>query len=112
MHLSEKIRSDIAVLSLKGSLLDEKDDERLKEKIDSLTSDNIKKVVLDMSLVNRVNSRGLSTLVSVLQMMQKRGGDLRLAAIDKHIFDTLTITNLVRFFCTYETVDRAMASFC
>lgn len=111
MHLSEKIRSDIAVLSLKGSLLDEQDDERLKEKIDSLTSDNIKKVVLDMKLVNRVNSRGLSTLLSVVEIMQKHGGDLRLAAIDKHIFDILTITNLVRFFHTYETVDRAMASF-
>ena len=111
MHLTEKIKEDVAVLSIKGDLLDENADETIRQKIDSLTTDNIKKVVLDLGMVNRINSRGLSMLISAIETMHKNGGELRLARIDKNLHDLLMITNLIRVFRTYETVDRAMASF-
>ncbi len=111
MHVSEKIREDVAVVYLKGDLLDEHDEVVIQQKIRSLATDEIKKVVFDLGMVNRINSKGLSILISAIDTMHRNGGELRLARIDKNLHDLLTITNLVRVFGTYETVDRATASF-
>ncbi len=111
MHLTEKIKEDVAIISVKGDLVDEDDDAVMQQKIRSLATDDIRKVVLDLGMVHRINSKGLSILVSSLQILQRFGGDIRLARIDKHISDILAITNLVRVFGTYETVERAFASY-
>ena len=111
MHLTEKIKNDIAVINIKGDFLDENDTSLLQRKIDSLATDGIKKVVLDLSMIKRINSNGLSTLISLFDKLRLVGGDLRLARIDKRLQDILTITKLVQVFCTYETAERAIASY-
>jgi anti-sigma B factor antagonist len=111
MHLTEKMREDVAVVYLRGDLLDENDEVVIQQKIRSLATDEIKKVVFDLGMVNRINSKGLSILISSIDTMHKNGGELRLARIDKNVHDLLTITNLIRVFGTYETVARATASF-
>jgi anti-sigma B factor antagonist len=111
MHITEKIKNDVAIVSIRGNLLDENDDSMLQQKIRSLTSDDIKKVILDLSMVYRINSKGLSILISAVEKMRCVGGDLRLAQIDKHLHDILTITKLIRVFGTYETVERALISY-
>lgn len=111
MHINEKISNDVAVIFLKGDLVDEHDEIVIQQKIRSLATDEIKKVVFDMGLVNRINSKGLSILISAIDTMHKAGGELRLARIDKNMHDLLAMTNLVRVFGTYETVERAKASF-
>jgi anti-sigma B factor antagonist len=111
MHITEKIKEDVAVVYLKGDLLDESDETTIQQKIRSLATDDIKKVIFDLGMVCRINSKGLSILISAIDTMHRNGGELRLARIDKNVHDLLTITNLVRVFGTYETVDRALASF-
>ena len=111
MNVTERIKNGVAVVSLRGDLLDERDMSLFQQKIHSLATDDIKKVVVDLSLVNRINSDGLSTLISTVQNLRRTGGDLRLANIDKNLQNILTITKLVHFFGTYETVERAMASY-
>ena len=111
MNVRERIKNGVAVVSLKGDLLDDEDISLFRQKIQSLATDDIKRVVVDLSLVNRINSEGLSTLISAVQNLRRTGGDLRLAHIDKNLQSILTITKLVHFFGTYETVERAMASY-
>jgi anti-sigma B factor antagonist len=111
MHVTEKIKNDVAIVSVKGDLLDNNDSLQLRQKINSLATDDIKKVVLDLGMVNRINSEGLSTLLLVVDTLRRVGGDVRLANIDKHLHDILTITRLVKIFGTYETVGRALASY-
>lgn len=111
MYLTEHIKNDIAIVSITGNLIDETDDLVLQQKIKSLAGDDIRKVVFDMSMVNRINSKGLSTLVAAYEIMRRVGGDLRLAKVDKHLHDIFAITKLVKVFGTYETVGRALASY-
>ena len=111
MHLTEKVYEDVAIVHLRGDLLDENDDAAIQQKINSLATDDIKKVVFDLGMVNRINSKGLGILISAIDTMHKNGGELRLARIDKNLHNLLTITNLIRIFGTYETVERATASF-
>ncbi len=111
MHIDEKIHGEVAVVTLAGELLFDEDDTTLQRKIESLTSDGISKVIIDLGKVNRINSRGLSALVSAVKKVQRKGGVARLAQIDKHLKDIFIQTKLVQFFDTYETVGRAMAGY-
>ena len=111
MHVEEQIESGVAVVSLKGDFVGNDDEFELQQKITSLKSDGITKVVVDLGKVNRINSRGLSALISAVKTMRSAGGDVRIARIDRHLNDILGKTRLVQVFDTYETVGRALASF-
>jgi anti-sigma B factor antagonist len=111
MHLEEQIRGGIAVISLRGDLLYEEDGNVLEQKIISLTSDNISKIVFDCSNLNTINSEGLSSLLSLVKTVRTKGGDIRIAGLDEHLQNIFAVTRLVRIFDTYETVGRALASY-
>jgi anti-sigma B factor antagonist len=111
MHLDERIEGEVAVVTLKGELLDDADEGILQREITSLRLDDVKKVVFDLGRVNRINSKGLSALISAVRSMSKAGGEVRFAQIDKQIRDIFVRTRLVQVFDTYETVERAVASY-
>jgi len=111
MQIKEKMEGDIAVLSFKGDLLGEPDTTKIREKIHSLVTDNVKKVVVDMSGVNFMNSSGIGTMIAALTTMKNSGGSLRLANVGGKVQNLFVITQLVKVFDTYETVDRALASY-
>ena len=111
MQIKEKIDSNVAVLTLKGDFLGEPETTQVRQKIHSLVSDNVKQVVIDMGGVNYVNSSGLGTLISALTTMRNAGGDLRLARVGEKVQNLFIITQLVKVFDTYETVDRALVSY-
>jgi anti-sigma B factor antagonist len=111
MQLKEKIENDIAILTFKGDLLGEPDTTKIREKIHSLVSDNVKKIVIDLGGVNYMNSSGLGTLISVLTTVRNGQGELILANVGGKVQNLFLITQLTKVFDSYETVDRAMASF-
>lgn len=111
MQIKEKMESDVAVLTMKGDLLGEPDTTNVRDKIHSLVGDEVKKVVIDLGSVNYMNSSGLGTLISALTTMRNSGGELYLARVGKKVQNLFVITQLVKVFDTYETVDRALASF-
>jgi len=111
MQIKEKIENDVAILTMKGDLLGEPDTTNVRDKIHSLVSDDVKKVVIDLGGVNYMNSSGLGTLISALTTMRNAEGELCLARVGKKVQNLFVITQLVKVFDTYETVDRALANF-
>jgi anti-sigma B factor antagonist len=111
MKLNEKMIDGTAVLTLKGDLLGEPETTEVRDKIHSLVGDDVKRVVIDLGGVNYVNSSGLGTLIAALTTMRNAGGELRLARIDEKVKNLFVITQLVKVFETYETVERALGSF-
>ncbi len=111
MSIKEKIVGDIVILSLKGNLMGEPDTTDLRDKIYSLLQDNFVNIVLDLSKVKWVNSSGLGTLISSMTSIKNKGGELRLANVTDKVESLFVITQLIKVFKTYETVDRAVASF-
>ncbi len=111
MHIQEEIRGDVAVVTLKGDLLDEEDSFPLQQEVASLKVDGVRKVVFDLKHLNRINSKGLGALITAFKIMREAGGDIRFADIDTHINSIFVKTRLVQVFNTYETVGRALASY-
>lgn len=111
MKIKEKIEGDVAILIVSGNMMGGPETASLHEKVKSLMSDGIKKMVIDLSKVKWMNSSGLGVLMSCWGSLRKEGGNLKLANVSEKIDSLLMITQLVQFFETYETVDRALASF-
>ena len=111
MTIKEKITDNVVVLSLSGDLVSEVDTAKLKEKIHSLVADHMKCAVIDMSGIDYVNSSGLGMLISSLTTMRNAGGDMKLARLGERVENLFVITKLVKVFDTFETVNRAIASY-
>jgi len=76
-----------------------------------LTEKRKKKIVVDLSGVQGMNSSGLSMLITGLTTMKNAGGDLKIAAASKKIESLLAITKLTTVFELYPSVRKAIASF-
>ena len=111
MQIKEKCIGDVAVLKFKGSLMGEPDTTKIRQKVHSLVNDDLQKVVIDMGGVKWINSAGLGSLIAGLTTLRNAGGDLRLAKVADKVQSLFMITQLVKVFKSYETVDRAVASF-
>jgi len=111
MTIKEKMYGTVAVLSLKGNLIGEPGTENLRDKIYSLLQEGFISVVVDLKGVRWISSSGLGTLIAALTSVRNKSGDLRLANITEKVESLFAITQLVKVFKTYETVDRAVASF-
>ena len=111
MTIKEKMYGDIAVLSLKGNLMGEPDTTDVRDKIYSLLQDDVKNIVLDLGKVKWINSSGLGTLIAGMTSVKNKGGEMKLASVTEKVESLFMITQLIKVFKTYETVDRAIASF-
>lgn len=111
MTIKDKMHGKVAVLTLKGDIMGEPETGQLRDKVKSVISSGTPHVVLDLSGVRYVSSTGLGTLIAVLTSVKNKGGDMRLAAVTEKVESLFVITQLVKVFKEYETVDRAVESF-
>lgn len=111
MQLTEREDKGIAILQPKGKIMGGPDATVLREKIHDLVSDKKLRVVIDLAMVDWMNSNGLGILISGMTTLRDNEGDLKLANVTEKIQSLLTITKLITVFEAYDSVDDAVASF-
>ena len=111
MRIKEKYDGDIVVLSIAGKLMGGPETQELHEHVSALAEKGTIKVIIDLSKVKWLNSGGLGVLMASFATLAKVKGNLKLACATDKVQSLLMITQLLSFFQTYETVDRAIASF-
>ena len=111
MKLSDYEKDGIAVLEPKGKIMGGPDATMLHEKLHDLIDQDKKKVIIDLSKVEWMNSTGLGILISGLTTLKNNEGELKLANVTDKIQSLLTITKLVTVFEAYDSVEDAIKSF-
>jgi len=111
MAIKENVVDGISILAPKGELMGGPDSYALHDKVHGLIADGIKQVVIDLKKVKWVNSSGLGTLMACLTTLRNAEGQLKLANLNRKIENLLLITKLIVVFETYDSVERAVASF-
>lgn len=111
MKIKEKVEQNVAILSISGNMMGGSDTDALHEKIKSLIDDGVTKVVIDLKGVKWMNSSGLGSLMACYGSLSKVKGKLKLANVAEKVKSIFMITQIIKFFDTYETVERALASF-
>ncbi len=111
MRITEKIEGDVAVLTLSGKMMGGPETAELQKHVKSLLADKIDKIVVNLAKVKWMNSSGLGALMGSLTSARNTGGDLRLANTTEKVQSLLMITQLMTIFQTFDSVDRAVASY-
>jgi anti-sigma B factor antagonist len=111
MQIEERAAGDVTVLDLKGKMTLGEGDETLRDKVNSLSQQGRKKIVLNLAEVPYVDSAGLGEIVRTYTTVSRQGGSLKLLGLTKRITDLLSITKLLTVFETYDTEADAVRSF-
>ena len=69
------------------------------------------RLVLDCAKVDFISSLGLAVLIRMQTRLKKKGGDLRLAALQKPVAELMRFTRLDQVLEVHKTVDAAVGSF-
>ncbi len=76
--------------------------------LNEISKTQVKKVILDLSAVEIMNSSGLGMLVSGLSTLKKYNIGLSLAALPKKVDDLMKMTRLDTIFKIYPSVESAL----
>lgn len=111
MQIEERVVGDVTILDLKGKMTLGEGDELLKDKVNSLTHQGQRKLLLNLEGVPYIDSAGLGEIVRTYTTVSRQGGALKLVNLTKRITDLLSITKLLTVFETFDEEKEAVASF-
>ena len=84
---------------------------QLVDHVRALLMDGRRRIVLDLSAVRHVDSRGLGELIECYEAAGALGGIVKLSGVNGRLSDLLVITKLVNVFECFDTREAALASF-
>lgn len=111
MELSDFEKDGVSVLEPKGKIMGGPDATLLHEKLHELIEQGKKKVVIDLTEVEWMNSTGLGILISGVTTLRNNEGELKLANVNEKIHALLKITKLIGVFDSHNSVEDAIEAF-
>lgn len=111
MQIVERTAGDVLILDVKGRITLGEGDELLKDKVNSLLNQGLKKIILNLAEVPYIDSAGLGEIVRTYTTVSRQGGHLKLLSLTKRITDLLSITKLLTVFETFDSENEAVQSF-
>jgi anti-sigma B factor antagonist len=111
MTITERIAGDVAIIDIKGRVTFGEGAELLRDKINSLLHQGYKKLLLNLSGVDYLDSAGLGEIVGTFATVRRQGGALKLLGLTSRIRDLLSITKLLTVFETFDSESEALGSF-
>lgn len=79
--------------------------------VESLIRDNEKKIIFDLSRLDRIDSTGIGILVMCSSKLTRAGGELRVAGAQGIVEQALKLTNLDRILTLHRTAEAAAEKF-
>ena len=94
------------------NILDEANIQQIGEEINRIIdAEPQPKILISFDNVDHLSSAALGTLITINNKIRSKDGQLRLANIDKQIYEVFVITRLNKLFQIHETIDQALTSF-
>jgi anti-sigma B factor antagonist len=111
MRVAVTEEAGVIVFAPRASVMGEEESVELHEKVRENVKAQKYRMVVDLSGVEWMNSRGLGFLIAALSTATAGGGNLRLARVSPKVRQLLGIVGLVASFDMYATVEEAVGSF-
>lgn len=112
MEIQHEKKGNVMVITPEGESLDAKDAPDFKDKvIDLIYTNDSEAVVLNLSHLNFVDSSGLGSFLSILRLLHSRGGELKLAGMNKSVRTMFELVSMHKIFEIFETPEDAVKSF-
>ena len=111
MHYEENEIQNVTIVSVHGDIIGDESRRRLVDHVWALLSEDHPRIVLDVSDVRHVDSRGLGELIECFRAAESRGAAVKLLGVNGRLSDLLVITKLASVFECFDTQEAAIASF-
>lgn len=112
MEFSHAVQNNILVITPKGENLDATTASAFKEKIlDLINQTGLTKVIVDLSQLRFIDSSGLGAFLAIQRTLNKLGGTLKLAYVNRPIQTMFEIVSMHRIFDIFTNVEDAVKSF-
>ena len=111
MNVKYKTVGDVVVVVAKGKLMGGPETNACHAKIKSLIAEGYKKVVVDMTHVDWVNSMGIGMMIACYTSCKNAGGHFKIAGPSEKTISILDMTRLSTVFKWYDNVEQAIASY-
>ncbi len=103
-----KTENGIAIFKLNESRFDSQIAGLVKAEFTILLTEDVNKLVVDMSEVEYCDSSGLSSLLLAFRIIQSQEGHIRIAAPQKSVRTLIQISQLDRILPIYDSVEEAV----
>ncbi len=111
IKIEERLVGQVTILDIIGKLTIDEAAEHLKDKINSLISQDKRQLVLNLARVPYIDSGGLGQLVASYASVKRAGGAVKLLNVSSRNHDLLSITRLVTLFESFDSEAEAVQSF-
>ena len=109
MQTSSRQVGDFLVLTVSGRITLGDGNVMLREIVGELADKGHKRIVLNLADVSYIDSSGLGELVKAHTTMHNKGGELKLASLNKRLNDLLQMTRLAAVFDIHADEAGALA---
>ncbi len=111
LEIEKREKEGITILTLKGRLVVGDPSVRLREKLKAEIDQGARKMILDMVGVEYIDSTGLGSMVICYTTIQKAGGAMKLARLNKRNIELMLLTKLSTVFEIFPDEQDAVNSF-
>ena len=111
MHVDVRKMEDVVILDFEGRLVAGDGGDFAGDVFTQLIVDGFKKILVNLSEVEYIDSLGLGVLVEGFKAAKEAGGSLRLLKPRGRVENSLRLTMLLPLFQIYETEELAIADF-
>ncbi len=111
MKIETRTVGDVKVLNCSGKITLGEGTMSIRTTVRELVQGGNKKIVLNLTDVNYIDSSGVGELVSTYTTVVNGGGRLKLLGLTKKIRELLAITKLLTVFEVFDDEPAALASF-
>jgi anti-sigma B factor antagonist len=111
LDIHKREKEGVSILDLKGRLVVGEPAGRLREKVTEEITQGVRKLILNLEHVEYIDSTGLGCMVICYTSMQKAGGAMKLAKLNRRNVELLVLTKLSTVFQLYAEEQDAINSF-
>ncbi len=110
-EIRERSVGPVTIVEIRGRITLGASGDAVEDKLQEVVGRGPKGIVLDLSGVEVLDSRGIKALVRTFISLQKRDARLKLMKLPPRIHHVLQITRLLNIFEVYDSEDAALGSF-
>jgi anti-sigma B factor antagonist len=111
VKIKDRQVGDVTVMDVSGRITLGEGSSTLRDALRDLAAKGHKKILLNLSDVNYIDSSGIGELVSGFTSISNLGGNLKLLGLTKRVKDLLQITKLYTVFEVFDEESTAIRSF-
>lgn len=111
MEFTKEVQGDVLVITVNLFRATLKEAENFKNTLVTEIENGWKKIVVDLSYSEFIDSTFLGALVLSLKKVTSMGGDLRLVGFQPSVHSMFELTRMYRVFESFKTQEEAVNSF-